>query len=155
MDQYRCRPELSERFGSQWSIRTSSKEIHMDQWPLCLVFREIRIGFSLPAEPLKTPDNPRKIPNFNQGSLLSKRTPKIPERKPRTSGHRDSIILCFCGIFMYFAANGDLWSTSLFLLELIVPNEMLFSRRKWWIMIYLLEFMINQNAQFCRNGRHN
>ena len=42
MDRYRCRPELSERFGRHWSIRISA-EIRMDQWPLCLVFREIRM----------------------------------------------------------------------------------------------------------------
>ena len=42
MERYRYRPELSERFGSHWSIWISG-EIRMDQWPLCLVFREIRM----------------------------------------------------------------------------------------------------------------
>ena len=40
MDRCRCRPELSERFGSHWSIWISV-EIRMEQWPLRLVFREI------------------------------------------------------------------------------------------------------------------
>ena len=42
MDRYRCRPGLSERFGSHWSIWISA-EIHMDQSVAALLSGKIRM----------------------------------------------------------------------------------------------------------------
>ena len=42
LQRYRCRPELSERFGSHWS-NSISRDIRLDQWPLCIV-RQIRMA---------------------------------------------------------------------------------------------------------------